>query len=173
MGQKVLFHILNEFEMAKYCSISVDSTPDVAHTDQLTLILLYRSQEGCIEERFLRFLPITCHMGDSLCISVLTALKEIGINFDKCKWQCYDNASNMSGCYKGVQSRIKEINPLAEWVPCTAHMLNLVGVNSVNCCLETEDFFSFVQTLFNFCSRSPARWQTITAGLQPNDNSSY
>lgn len=50
-------------------------------------------------------------------------------------------------------------------------MLNLVGVNSVNCSLETEDFLSFVQTLFNFCSRSPARWQTITAGLQPNDNS--
>lgn len=171
MREKVLCHILNEIEIAKYFSISVDSTPDVAHTDQLTLILRYLSREGCIEERFLKFLPITSHTGDSLCTSVLTALKEMEINFDNCRGQCYDNANNMSGCYKGLQSRLKEINPLVEWVPCAAHTLNLVGVNSVNCCLETEDFFSFVQTLFNFCSRSPSQWQTITAGLQPDENS--
>ena len=76
----------------------------------------------------------------------------------------------MSGTYKGVQARIREINPLAEWVPCAAHTLNLVGINTVNCCGETEQFFSFVQSLFNFSSRSTSRWQMIKAGLQPNDN---
>lgn len=135
-----------------------------------TLILRYISQEGCIEERFLKFLSITSHTGNFLCTFVLSALKEMGINFDNCRGQCYDNASKMSGCYKGLQSRIKSINPLVEWVLCAAYMLNLVGVNSVNCCQETEDFFSFVHTLFNFCSRSPARWQTITTGFQSNDN---
>lgn len=47
----------------------------------------------------------------------------------------------MSGAYKGVQSHIREVNPLAEWVPCAAHTVNLFGVNAVNCCLETEVFF--------------------------------
>lgn len=170
MGQKFLCHILNKIKIAKYFSISFDSTPDVAHTDLLTFILQYVSQEGCIEECFLKFLPITSHTGDSLCTSVLTALQEMEINFDNCRGQRYDNGSNMSGCYKGLQSHMKEIDPLAEWVPCATHTLNLIGVNSVNCCLETEDFFSFVQDLFNFCSRSPVQWQTITASLQPNDN---
>lgn len=87
----------------------------------------------------------------------------MGIDINNCRGQCYDNASNMSGTYKGVQARIKQINPLAEWVPCAAHTLNLVGVNSVNCCEETEQFFSFVQTLFNFSSKSTSRWQMIAA----------
>ncbi|KAK7162483.1 hypothetical protein R3I93_006713 [Phoxinus phoxinus] len=65
---------------------------------------------------------------------------------------------------------IKQISSLAQWVPCAAHTLNLVGVNSVNCCEETEQFFSFVQTLFNFSSKTTSRWQMIRAGLQPNDN---
>lgn len=81
-----------------------------------------------------------------------------------------DNAANMSGIYSGLQMRIKQINPLVEWVPCSVHTLNLVGLNSVNCCLETEEFFNFVQTLLHFSSKSTSRWQTIKAGLEPNDD---
>ncbi|XP_072225704.1 chromobox protein homolog 1-like [Leuresthes tenuis] len=44
--------------MAKYFSITVDSTPDVAHVDQLTFVLRYVSPEGHSRERFLKFLPI-------------------------------------------------------------------------------------------------------------------
>lgn len=73
----------------------------------------------------------------------------------------------MSGTYKGLQTRIQEINPLVEWLPCPAHTLNLVGVTSVNCCLEANNF---LQSLFNFCSKSTTRWQIVTAGLEPNDN---
>lgn len=76
----------------------------------------------------------------------------------------------MSGIYSGLQAHIKKLNPLIEWVPCVAHTLNLVVVNGVNCCLETVDFLNFVLILFDFSSKSTSRWQTITAGLEPNDN---
>ena len=102
--------------------------------------------------------------------AVVTVLGDMGIDINNCRGQCYDNASNMSGTYKGVQACIKQINPLAGSVPCAAHTLNLVRVNSVNCCEETEQFFSFVQSLFNFSSRSTSQWQMIKAGLQPNEN---
>lgn len=109
-------------------------------------------------------------MGEALFNSVLSVLQELGIDIGNCRGQCYDNASNMAGTYKGLQARIKKINPLAEWVPCAAHTLNLVRVNSVNCCQETAEFFNFVQSLFNFFSKSTSLWQTVTAGLQPNEN---
>lgn len=38
-----------------------------------------------------------------------------------------DNASNMSGQYSGLQQRLKEFNPLINFVPCASHSLNLVG----------------------------------------------
>uniref|UniRef100_A0A3P9PR07 TTF-type domain-containing protein n=1 Tax=Poecilia reticulata TaxID=8081 RepID=A0A3P9PR07_POERE len=157
-------------KMAKYFSISVDSTPDVAHVDQLTFVLRYVSPEGHSQEHFLKFLPIESHTGEALCASVLKVLEEMGIDIANCRGQCYDNATNMSGVYNGLQARMKELNPLVEWVPCAAHTLNLVGVNSVNCCFETADFFQFVQNLFNFCSKSTARWKVVIDGLQPNAN---
>lgn len=93
---------------------------DISHIDQITFIARYLSPEGNIEERFLEFLAITSHTGESLFKSVLN---ELGIDINNCPGQCYDNTSNI---YKGVQSRIREVNPLAEWVPCAAHTLNLV-----------------------------------------------
>lgn len=41
MGKRLLDQIVKEIKDAKYYSICVDSTPDVAHTDQLTFIIRY------------------------------------------------------------------------------------------------------------------------------------
>ncbi len=169
MGDKMLSVILDKIRMAKYFSLIVDSSPDISHSDQLTFVVRYVSEEGITEERFLKFLPIRSHTGESLFNSVISVLTEMNINIENCRGQCFDNASNMSGVYKGVQSRICEVNPLAEWVPCAAHTLNLVGVNAVNCCLETDEFFTFVQSLFNFCSKSTWRWQIVTSNLEENE----
>lgn len=123
------------------------------------------SPEGCIGKHFIKFLPIETHSGVSHCQSVFYK-----IDINNCRGQCYDNAANTSGFYSGFQAHIKKINPLIEWVPCSAHTLNLVGQNSINCCLETKDLFNFMQMLFKFSSKSTSRLQTITAGLEPNDN---
>lgn len=170
MSNRVLSEIIAEVKVTKYFSICIDSTPDMTHIDQLTFIIRYVSPEGLVEERFLKFLPISSHTGKALCDAVLTVLHEMDIDISNCRGQCYDNAANMAGVYNGLQAHIKDINPLVEWVPCAAHTLNLAGVNSVNCCTETADFFNFIQTLFNFCSKSTARWKVVTAGLQPNEN---
>lgn len=56
---------------------------------------------------------------------------DMGIDINNYQGQCYDNVANVSGTYKGLQTHIKEQNPFAEWVPCAAITLKLVGVNSV------------------------------------------
>lgn len=50
--------------------------------------------------------------------------------------QSYDNVSNMSGIYFGVQARIISIYTLADFVPCSAHSVNLVRKNAASCCYE-------------------------------------
>ena len=60
MGQQVLCTILEEIKESKYYSISVDSTPDISHTDQLTFTVRYI--KGCEPvECFLVFTPIFSH----------------------------------------------------------------------------------------------------------------
>ena len=67
----------------------------------------------------------------------------------------------MSGVYTGLQSRIKAVNPLAHFVPCTAHSLNLVGVAAAGSCLEAVSYFGFMQMLYNFLSASTYRWNKL------------
>lgn len=55
----------------------------------------------------------------------------------------------MSGIYSGLQAGIKEINPLAEYIPCAAHSFNLIGVSAAKSNGVAVDFFGFLQeTIF-------------------------
>lgn len=56
MGRAVDKEIVKELSQSKYFSISVDPTPDVTHTDQLTFIVRYVTQEADPVERFLKFI---------------------------------------------------------------------------------------------------------------------
>ena len=81
---------------------------------------------------------------------MLTTFKEVGIGILNCRGQAYDNAANMAGKYSGLQARIKKINSVAEFVPCAAHSLNLVGVNAVESCSGAVHFFMFAQNIYAF-----------------------
>lgn len=84
---------------------------------------------------------------ESLCQSVLDVLKDMGIDISNRRGECYENAANMPGVYSGRRACIKLLNPLIEWVPCTAHTRSIWEI-SVNCWLEMEDFFYFVHFIF-------------------------
>ena len=49
MADKVLSTIINEVQNAKFFSISVDSTPDISHTDQLSFTIRYVLPTGPVE----------------------------------------------------------------------------------------------------------------------------
>ena len=153
IGKRVQGEILNEIKESKYYSISVDSTPDVCHTDQLTFTVILK--ENVPAERFLEFIPIYGHGSEYLANTVLhTWQKKKNIPIADCRGQSYDNASNMTGHYSGLQARIKSINQTAFYVPYAAHSLNLVGNNAAQCCLEVVSFFGFIQRLFTDFSAS-------------------
>ena len=167
MAAKVKAAIVEEIKKSKYYAVSIDSTPDISHVDQLTVIIRYVNIDGIPIERFVGFVPIKRHDGEYLFDVLSHFLSENGINIMDCRGQSYDNASNMSGIYSGVQARFCEVNCLAEWIPCAAHSLNLVGVTAAECCLEAVNFFGIVQSLYNFLSGSPQRWSKLIDNL-PN-----
>jgi hypothetical protein len=107
MGEKVLEMIIREVKTAKYFSISVDSTPDVTHVDQLTMILRYVLPDGPVE-RFLQFIPIDNHSEAQIAEVMLDFLSKHSIQITDCRGQSYDNAANMSGKYIGVQQCIRQ-----------------------------------------------------------------
>lgn len=161
MSEKVLQHILCEVRRAKYFGLILDSSPDITHTDQLSFVLRYVNEDGEPKERFIKFLPINSHKSVSLSTCVFDVLENCDLDILNCRGQSYDNASNMAGPYSGLQARIKEVSPLADFVPCSSHSLNLVGANAVDCCQQAVGFFAIVQNIYNFFSASTHRWQTL------------
>lgn len=55
----------------------------------------------------------------------------------------------MSGKYKGLQAHVKNKSNLAVYIPCAAHSLNLVGVHSVDCCIEAVSFFLYFYNVYS------------------------
>lgn len=140
MAEKVLIYISDEIKKAKYFSLIVDSTPDTAHIDQLTLVIRYvlDNSEPC--ERFIKFLLSVGHKAQEMFDAITIELEKLNINLKDCRGQSYDNASNMSGIYNGLQAKIQEQAPFAMFGPCAAHSLNLVGTSAAESCTEACHF---------------------------------
>ena len=92
---------------------------------------------------------------------ILNTLERHSIPFQNCRGQGYDNASNMSGCYKGVCTRILKENELAKYTPCATHSLNLCGSHAAGCCPDVVTFFGTVQKVYVLFHGSPERWALL------------
>lgn len=85
---------------------------------------------------FLKFIPLHGHGPEHMETMLKCALKDLDIDLMDCCGQSYDNASNMAGTYSSLQARIGNENPHADFIPCSAHSLNLVDKCAAECFLE-------------------------------------
>lgn len=67
----------------------------------------------------------------------------------------------MAGQYRGVQARIKELNPIASFIPCAAHSLNLVGKHAASDVLPAKLLLGQIQNFWLYFSSSPLRWNFL------------
>ena len=90
----------------------VDGTPDVSHTEQITFVLRYvhKAEDNvwAIKERLLLFEDCEKNKGKDIANLLCIVLQRNGIDLQHCRGQGYDNGSNMSGIYNGVQALILE-----------------------------------------------------------------
>ena len=157
-------NILSSILNARYYSIIADSTPDIPHIDQLTLVVRYIENSKPVE-RYVGIVSIKSHKSESLAESILSLISALGLDINMRRGQSYDNASNMSGKYSGVQARVIQINQCAAYVPCAAHLLNLVGTSAAESCTLAILFFSTVAEIYRFFAASPCRWEVMKGKL--------
>ena len=95
----VFKYIIRELKHYKCFSITVDSTPDITHIDQLTCIVRDTVNMGPVE-LFLRFLNIGDHSEQQTAESVMPLFDEEGINARNC---CCGQAWQRQQCEGKVQ----------------------------------------------------------------------
>jgi hypothetical protein len=106
-------------------SLIVDETQDISKHEQVSIVLRYVDDQLKVYESFIGFYRAENTDGETLVALIISALKSIDLGIGNVRAQCYDGAGNMSGPYKGVAARILKDNPLAMYIHCHAHILNL------------------------------------------------
>nr|XP_004208619.1 zinc finger MYM-type protein 1-like [Hydra vulgaris] len=149
----------------------VDTTQDLSKTDQLSIS--FRFVKICyningspllikIEEKFLGFFKVNNQSASAISNQIINILKSFSLDLKKCRGQGYDGASNMSGIYSGVQTRIKEIDKNAIFIHCAAHNLNLVINDAMNGVPDISNCFPSNQEIYTFFGISINRWDILS-----------
>ena len=78
-----------------------------------------------------------------------------GVSFGKLVAQTYNGASNMSGCYNGLQATIKEkVGKHVAFVHCYAHTLYLVLSDSASVDVQVISLFNDLKALYVLFSKT-------------------
>jgi hypothetical protein len=123
-GQVIQDELVRRVNSAKCFTVLADETTDIARTEQMSVCVRYIHMDT-LREDFLDFVPVYDVRGRSLAETIVDTLKSRGINMQGLIGQGYDGAAAMSGHLNGVRTAIQEQYPMALYVHCAAHSLNL------------------------------------------------
>lgn len=129
----IINKLVCKINQSKCYTVLADETCDISGVEQFSLCVRYFDKATkTLREDFLKFVPVVDVSGKSLAKVLLDTLKSIGINLDFLRGQGYDGASAMQGKFNGVQAIVKESYPLALYLHCSSHSLNLCISDACN-----------------------------------------
>ena len=124
--------------------------------EHLAICARFVDKKKDIREEFLSFVELERINGEKIAEAILKFLKENDIPTGNMRGQGYDGASHMSSGAVGVQARIKKQAPLATYVHCNGHCLNLVI--SKSCALpQVRNVMDCLRSCCHYFLNSPKR----------------
>ena len=151
----ILKRVLEEVKTARFFAVLADEVTS-HNTEHIALCVRFVDSCKNIREDFLAFLPLQRITGEMIADAIISFLTENEIAVTCIRGQGYDGASNMSSSRIGVQQRVKEKSPLATYVHCSGHCLNLVITKS--CSLpDIRNIIDRLQHCCRFFLNSPKR----------------
>lgn len=127
MSNYVETSVVEKIKKSPVFSIQVDESTDVANLSILLVIARYLN-ENVPEENLLLCYPLTERCtGEDIFHVIQGYFTEHEISWDNCCGVCADGGRSMSGCYKGLKGRIKEVAPHVSWSHCAIHRQSLAS----------------------------------------------
>lgn len=168
----VFKEICEEILGVDYVSVILDETSDISRIEQVAICISYVFK-GVKKETFVGFYDTKSTEGITLYQLLLEALSKLGLDPAKIVGECFDGASNVrEGKEKGLATRMKECSPLAIYVHCYGHRLNL-ALNDVMTEIEIlRKTLGAIQALYNFIEASPKR-HAIYQDVETNESLRY
>ncbi len=135
-------------------SIVVDGTRDITGIEQESICIRYVNENLEPIKIFCGLYEAKSTTGEDISNIILEALHDHHLSLEMLRGQTYDGAGNMSGIYNGTQAKIRQKQPLALFVHCIAHCINLVTETSVGASLVVRDAIDMVNEVGVLSARS-------------------
>ena len=136
MGQRILHQVIDGARKSDFYSIMVDKTRDLSNREQLVICLRWTDEFLMPHEDFVGLYQIDRADASTVVKDVLILPQ---MPLDKCRGQCSDGCSTMSGHKNGVAAIIKKDEHRALFTHCYGHALNLAASDAVMQCGHMKD----------------------------------
>jgi hypothetical protein len=127
MARQVLRLLQTDVQKNEFYSVMVDETTDISVTEQVSFCFRFVDNMLKVHEYFMGFYQTASTTAETLRKTIEDVLIRFQLDINKCRGQCYDGASNMSGHISGLQT------------------LLLTSPSHICCC-----YFVYVNVCYNF-----------------------
>ena len=172
MGHQILRQIASNIKAAGRFSIMVDETPDVSTKEQVVFALRWIDDNWSVHEDLIGLSQTDSIDSNSLVHIIQDILLRLDLKLENCRGQCYDGASNMRGCQKGVATQIVKEEPCAIYTHCYGHSLNLACQDAIRGITVLKNVLSMafeLSKLLKYSSKRNAIYQKIKNELAPSE----
>ena len=171
-SQQIVLDITTKVREASQYAIVVDGTTDISGFHQESICFRYIDNDLRPHEDFIGFYEAPNSTGTTIVNCIFDVLTRLQLPVEQMRGQTYDGASNMSGKHRGCQALVKVRQPLALYVHCGAHCINLVSQATCDSVPLIRDCLAIVQelgALFSASSNLRTLFSQISqdAGLHP------
>ena len=102
-----------------------DETSDKSNREQVVLVLRWVDDHLTTHEEFIGLYMVPSIDSRTLVSVIKDCLFRMNFTLVRCRGQCYDGASSMTGAKKGVAKQISDVESRAVYTHCYGHALNL------------------------------------------------
>ena len=157
MALKILREIATNLQDSDFFTMMCDEATDVKNVSQLIVCLRWVDENLNAPDEFIGLKDMPSTDADSIVTEHKDVLLRMRLKLEKCRGQCYDWSSTMSGAKSGVAVQIKNEESRALYTHCYAHSINLAVGDTMKSCPVLKDTIDNTYKLTKLVKKSPKR----------------
>ena len=131
LSLKILREIGDCIRSAPFFCIMADEVTDSSNREQVVVCIRWLDEKLESHEDFIGLYKVDDISADTIVTLLKDVILRFNLNIHRCRGQCYDGASNMSGRRTGVATQIASEESRAVYIHCYGHALNLAVGDTV------------------------------------------
>ena len=167
IGESITDNWISDAKEANFFSIQSDEARNISNKELFPLMNRLVDGKLQIREGFIKFVYCNTGLsGKALSKLLLHENKELRLSMAKCCGQAYKGAKTMAGCQSGAATRLSNAFPLAIFINCFSHRLNLSSVMLMIKVKPVRDMLDIVRVTSDYFNDSAKRYERFQELIQ-------